>query len=133
MAPSLELQSSLPQSWITLATRCYLVYTEPGSGKEEVVSGQHHQSHLHDLPDSQDHPHGGPAQDVAHVHPDLRPAGSWISCSCWEDQLLTLTLEVCHERTVNVTASTQLASQHHLQHQQFPALFLVLPGRLVSE
>ena len=42
--------------------------TQPGAGKEEVVSCYHHQSHLHHLPDSQDHPHGGPAEDVAHVH-----------------------------------------------------------------
>ena len=51
----------------------------PWSGEEEIISRNDHQGHLHYLPDSEDRPHGGPAEDVTHVHDDLNqdPPPPW--------------------------------------------------------
>ena len=68
MAPSLELQSNLTAR---LSHQKLVSFIVPWSSEEKIVSGDHHQGHLHDLPDSKDRPHGGPAEDVAHVHPEL--------------------------------------------------------------
>ena len=70
MAPSLVEQRSLDKKiFEKFWTKIVWLFT-PGSCEDEVVSRYHHQSHLYDLPDSEDDPHGGPAEDVAHVHDD---------------------------------------------------------------